>query len=55
MASYIAGFDEPDARAERMAELESHILPACKKTLEWPDDLSIDLDSTRQSLAPRKT
>ena len=54
VASYLAGVDEPEVRAERMAELENRILPACKENLGWPADLSIDLDSVRRSLTRRR-
>jgi len=54
VASYLAGVDDPDVRAERMAELENRILPVCKENLQWPDDVSIDLDSVVRSLARQR-
>lgn len=54
MASYLAGVDEPEVRAQRMADLENRILPACKENLGWPDNVSIDLDSIRRSLTRRR-
>ncbi len=54
VASYLAGVDEPEVGAERMAELENRILPACKENLGWPDHVNIDLDSIRRSLTRRK-
>jgi len=40
-----------------MAELENYrnrILPVCKENLQWPDDVSIDLDSVMRSMSRRK-
>jgi len=54
VASYLAGVDDPETRAERMAELENRVLPVCKENLQWPDDVSIDLDSVIRSLSRRK-
>jgi hypothetical protein len=53
--SSLAGVDDPDVRATRMAELENRILPTCKENLQWRDDVSIDLDSVLRSLSRRKT
>ncbi len=55
VTSYLAGVDDPAVRAERMSELENRILPVCKENLQWPDDLSIDLEAVLRSLSRRKS
>lgn len=37
-----------------MAELENRVLPACKENLQWPDDVSLDLDLVVRSLSRRR-
>ena len=54
MASYLAGAEEPEARAERMADLENRILPKSAEHLGWPDDLSLDFKSVIRWLFRRK-